>query len=174
MADHRCQGRVMAPYMGEEIVKGPDGNYVVENGHYKTARVKKEKLRLCAKTATTFVKAEYSDLFTQRESKFDDVFPFCGACWDRVRKMGLAAFNRQKWGDDGRIVNMVRGTVKSFDLTDSPDGIMDAKARRLLGLKADLKRIMCQKNSGGLTLDDWRKVFQDAMDEFVVEETLRS
>jgi hypothetical protein len=43
------------------------------------------------------------------------------------------------------------------------------KERRLVSVKSDIKRLMYQKNTSGFSLDDWRKIFGDCVDEFVVE-----
>src|SRR5512135_840601 len=52
--------------------------------------------------------------------------------------------------------------------------LREDKLRKMASVKSDLKRIMSQRNTEKLTLDDWRTIFDETIDEFVVEGVMLS
>lgn len=177
MSYAKCQHFVPGNFKQWEIAKDPvTGQYKKDaSGKYERVQVGvKQQRRLCAKRAVAFVRLEYAELRPHHEGsgQYHDVFPFCADCWAKLRPQGIGPFTR--WGE----VNGVRGTPKS--VAEVPAGDVPAaqvttpRLRAIMGHKANIKRLMRQRNSESVTLDDWRKLLSEVVDEFVVEEVMRS
>lgn len=178
--DHKCAGRVPGNFKQKKW----DPLAFMVSGHTEVRRP-----RLCAKRATRFVDVSFSELkyHMKREAKFDDVIPLCEECWARLGPGVPASLNATfvSFFPDGtkasqyfgQAVQGLRGTVGKAVLLDEPPpvgAVLTKEMKELLGIKANLKRIMSQKNVAFCTPDQWRRVFEDALDEHVVGEVLDS
>jgi hypothetical protein len=173
----KCAARVMGNFKEVIYKKNISGSCILDknNKPIQDGYRDIQKLRPCAKKASVVVHVKYSELFSylRLESNLDDHFAFCDKCWERIRPQGLAAFND---GVFNRFMNGVRGVAKSVEVSDpsSVPTISDPKSRRLLRTKASIKKMMIQDNSRNITLDEWRQIFKEALEEHVIEGVLES
>jgi hypothetical protein len=132
--------------------------------------------RVCGKNVETFVRVEYSELSVPyvRDGKFYDVFGFCTL-------HGKKMLTPEAWGLYDCPLRGVRGVVKTallLDPSEVPDPIvfakLEGKLRLMASCKSDIKRHMGLNNTSSLTPDDWRQIFAEALDEYVVEGVMES
>jgi len=122
-----------------------------------------------------FLRVEYSELayYREGEGKYKDIFGFCqehGEFMAVDAKLWLELSKRRP-----RVYGL-RGTVKSVDVVDPseiPDpkelGRQEERLRTMAACKSDFKRRMNQKNTEKLRVEDWRILFEECLDEWVVE-----
>ena len=146
---------------------------------YRVLQSKSEKTRVCGKDVSIFLRVEYDELYIQhaRDGKFYDVFGFCPEHGNRLHAHPHEMGSRHAAGS----IRGMRGTVKAISLVDSAE-IQDPKAlsrledklRLMAGIKGNIKRLMGQRNTRRLSVDDWRQICEDALDEFTVESVMNS
>jgi hypothetical protein len=182
--DHKCVARIPGKFQQKTWTQTANLP-AAQSGTVEVMRP-----RLCAKRATRFASVRYSELHyhMRREAKFEEVIPLCEECWARLGPGGAASFNatfdtffkvpsKNNPGYYGSTIHRLRGTVGSVALLDEPPregAVLTRTMKELLGIKANLKRIMSQKNVAFATPDQWRQVFEEALDEHVVGEVLDS
>lgn len=138
-----------------------------------------ERSKICGKKAVVVLRANYSELHPhlRGESKYYDVFGLCKEhghdfamderCWQRKpsKPNGVGYSN----------ISGLRGIVISVEIIPM-DGI-DLKAflrededqRTITSLKRELLNKMRQGNTSHLTLEHWRQVFEESLQEFIIE-----
>ena len=136
---------------------------------------KRTVTKCCPKTAKRFFKVKYSSFLEYRkhETKTDDVFGLCEECASDALD---PAWWSKKIDQYYRSVKDLRGVVASVEEVQADKKIMEQsyaeerKAVAMDGVKADFLRKMRQKNTASFTLEDWRQIFDQALDDFVVFE----
>jgi hypothetical protein len=136
--------------------------------------------RNCGKDISILLRVDYSGLvqYRQREGRYHDIFGFCKAHGEEMSKSPKAWGGKQPHNGDHRVRNL-RGDVQSISVVvDVPDpkemARQEDKIRRMVSVKSDIKRIMGQRNTENLSMDDWRTIFGDCIDELVVEGVMES
>jgi hypothetical protein len=129
----------------------------------------------CGKKSHTLFKVTYSTLRFDN-SKYDDIF---GLCCDHAPQY----YSPQPWNTSSRtvgkwhfpIISKLRGNVAGVEIIKSggePDGqLLKENKRQLIisDLKRSIKRTMCQENTRSLTTEDWHQVFDESLEEWIVE-----
>ena len=141
-------------------------------------RVKKN--RPCGCASRTFFRVEYATLhpYRSREAKFSDIYGFCA---DHEKAFAdVKLYNTQnRWGRSAFVYGL-RGVVREVTLITDPgfnpekDVKEDGQRKLAAGFKATIKKMMGQRNSRSLTLEDWKLAFDECLDEFVVEVVMDS
>jgi len=144
--------------------------------------VPKNKVLICGRRPAVFLRAFYRELsaYRQREGKYDDVFGLChehGA----VLAYDPSAWNRSAAGHRGeRAVSGLRGVVDRVEAVDVSSldvasmAREEANLRIMASVKSDFKRKMCQRSTEPLTVDHWRQLFDECLQEWVAESVMES
>lgn len=145
-----CQMRVMVTKNVHNPYPGGPTSYTTDNP--------------CLKKARNFYHVVYSrlDVHRQHETKMDDIFGFCDSCnTSQATVPKFYTYDR---------VRFIRGTVKFVEkvIVTREDVRDDTKKTRLDVIKSGIIRQMSQKNMRDLSPDDWREVFNSAVEEFIV------
>jgi hypothetical protein len=138
-----------------------------------------EKTRVCGRDVSVFLRIEYSELYIHhaRDGKFYDVFGFCPEHGEAINTHPEKLGSRYAAGS----IHGIRGSVKAVSLVDMAE-VQDPKAlsrledklRLMAGVKGNIKRLMGQRNTRKLSVDDWRQICEEAIDEFTVESVMNS
>jgi hypothetical protein len=151
------------------------------SGKYDRKVVKPtEKQMLCGCKPVVYVRVHYAELshYRRGEGKYDDVFGLCGS---HAAMSGSALpWNRgeDRWRPGA--VSGLRGTVERVEVVEMDASLLESEARRdkklrlMASAKADFKRKMRQVSTQGLSVDDWRQVFEECVEEFVAESVMES
>ena len=143
--------------------------------------------RKCAKKSIRYFRVEYSCLLDHRniEDKKFDIFALCEKCANEAvtrgnkfwfpREKHAHAYGGSHWMD-GKPVYNIRGTIGSVIEIQGVESTFrnDLKDRKRSAIKASLFRIMRQDCYKQLTPDEWKSIFTDLYEEFVVESVLHS
>jgi hypothetical protein len=145
-------------------------------------QVKVPKKRPCGKNPKVFFRVDYEEIHHhhRREGKSQDVFGFCPEHAEILAE-GPARWSRPNPSYRREIVNGLRGIVKSItalDPSEVPDPVALSKRedtlRLMAAVKGDIKRRMCQRSTEKLSLDDWRDLFEECINEHCVEQVMLS
>lgn len=135
-------------------------------------------VRRCGKKSHTVFRVEYSELKWHND-KFDDAFGICSHHLERFQNVNEwnirlpANPNKPNKTWSFSVISKLRGKVASLQVVGSAeDGQKLVKENKLDGkisdLKASLKKLMNQGNTSMLSVDDWRRVFDESLNEWVV------
>jgi len=130
---------------------------------------------------SAFYKVEYSDLFYhhERSGKYEDVV---GICSKHAADFAKAArwIPRKSYNVEGT-VHGLRGNVRSVTVIEGllPSQLesqfrTNERMNTAAGCKSTIKRMMGQKNTAKLTIDDWETLFEECIREFTVERVMES
>lgn len=139
-----------------------------------------EKRMLCGRKPAVYVRVHYAELshYRRGEGKFDDVF---GLCCDHAHMAHEALpWNRgeDRWRPGA--ASGLRGTVERVEVVQMDASLLaaeadrDKKLRLMASAKADFKRKMGQVSTQKLSVDDWRQVFDECVEEWVAEGVMES
>lgn len=142
--------------------------------------VPKKKVAICGRKVEIYVRAFYKELhpYRQKEGKFDDLFGVC--CGHGPKLMDVAAWEGMKHDWHRGVLSGLRGIVERVEMVPMSEGDLAALAKqdemlRLMAMcKQDFKRKMNQTNVAKLTVDHWRQVFEECIEEFVAEQVMES
>ena len=148
-----------------------------------TNKVKKEKTMICGRKPEFFVRAFYKELHQYRkgEGKYEDLFCLC-ADHGPVLAADVAAWNsagQSRWSGD-RAVSGLRGLVERVEVVPPGEVAFASMAREdrdlrvMASVKSDFKRKMRQSNTSKLSVDQWRRVFEECVEEWLVEGVMES
>jgi len=178
----------LCPVWTEKMVKVTtfDHSQPPVNGRRPKVVTPTKKMLVCGCKVAALVRVHYRELSRYRrgEGKYDDVFGLC------LRHLAALSEDAGAWnvgGDHWRpgAVSGLRGLVERVEVrvpTDALGGAVSAetaakndKALRVMAsFKADFKRKMRQSNASFLSVDNWRQLFGEIVDEWVAEEVMDS
>ena len=134
--------------------------------------------RPCGCNAKVLYRVDYSSLFLHRvkENKFSDLF---GVCEKHVMEFSKvqAWFSPRNWKDQRqKTVNGLRGIVESVSQVEMSSDLIESIYRRdeiqkiSAGFKSTIKIMMGRKNASKLRTEDWAILFEESIQEFIVED----
>ena len=141
--------------------------------------VPKKKTLICGRKPEVFLRAFYRELIHYRrdEGKHDDLFGLCrehGSAFS-----GVAAWARSARDHRGSVSGL-RGVVERIEVV-SPDEVdvaalarQDQAMRTMAAVKSDFKRKMRQRSTERLTVDHWRQLMEECIEEWVTESVMES
>ena len=138
-----------------------------------TQTVLQKKFVICGRKTQTLIQVKYSSfpLHRQGESKYEDLFHMC-------HEHGKEFTYLRNWMKGEMSVSGQRGTVGSIQVIHGSNlealAKEDKNQRKIAGVKARVKQMMSQRNTRDLTVDHWRKAFEDVLEEWVVEQVMES
>lgn len=144
-------------------------------GKLVMVKVPKETTTVCYNQARQFFHVTYGELnyYRKNETSYEDTFGLCNECAEGMQEVAkwMPAPNAD-YSRAGSVVG-VRGIVKKVEIVAEPASFegeyLERQKHRLMEeVKADFMRKMQQKNTSILSLDDWRAVFDKALEDFVV------
>jgi len=142
----------------------------------KKVIVPKKKTVRCSCKVVGFVRVQYASLTAYRsgESKYDDIF---GLCREHLALLSSspAPWNRKVHWQIGAVSGQ-RGRVEVVEpaQVEVKDARRDAVLRIMTAFKSEVKRKMRQSNAKDLSVEDWRQLLSEAVDEWVTEEVMNS
>ncbi len=154
------------------VVEGKPKKVNSISGPFDRART-----RPCGKNINIVLRVEYSVLsgYHIRENLFHDFLGFCKEHGEFILSDDSAEVLKRNQGHRLRGVIMSVTEVNHSDIPDIKYFAEGAtKARWMAGVKADIKRIMSQRNTRHMSMDDWRTIFTQAVDEITVEQVMES
>ena len=135
-------------------------------------------VRRCGKKSHTVFRVGYSEL-KWNNYKFDDMFGICSHHLERFQDVNawnvkLPANPNNTWSFS--VISKLRGTVGSLEVIDSAGSAEDKQKlikenrteTKVSDIKASLKKLMDQGNTKMLSVDDWRRIFDESLNEWVV------
>lgn len=134
--------------------------------------------RPCGCDAKVLYRVDYSSLFLHRskENKFFDMFGICEKHIAGFSKVE-AWFSPRNWKDQRqKTVNGLRGIVEAVSQVEMSSDLMESVYRRdeiqkiSAGFKSTIKIMMGRKNASKLQTEDWALLFEESIQEFIVEE----
>jgi hypothetical protein len=140
-----------------------------------------KKTVVCGKKQEIFVRVHYKDLkhYHRRSGKFDDVF---GLCRDHTS----LAHDVKIWQKSDRGIHEwhggacsgIRGVVDRVEVVQGMDPAVLARQDKTLRVmataKSNFKRIMVQDNVSSLSVDNWRQLMEECIEEWVTEGVMNS
>ena len=159
-----------------------DGKDMMTDWDSKGQQVKVPKKRPCGKEPKVFIRVDYDELihWYRKEGKFHDVFGFCPEHGALLAE-GPARWNKKIGNYRHELVSRLRGNVKTVSVLDAAEiddpkemAKREDKLRHMTAIKGNIKRLMGQRNTSKLTLDDWEQVFDECRDEYAVESVMES
>jgi len=174
----------LCPVWTEKMVKVStfDRSQPIVNGSWPKVVTPTKKKLVCGCKVAALVRVHYKELSRHRrgEGKYDDVF---GLCLKHLAALSEDAGAWNRGGDHWRpgAVSGLRGLVERVDV-DVPLGELsaglaaknDQALRVMASFKAEFKRKMRQRNAVKLSVDNWRQLFEEIVDEWVAEEVMDS
>jgi hypothetical protein len=139
--------------------------------------VPKEKVVICGRKAEVYLRAHYKELdrYRKKEGKYNDLFGLCSQHGSEFAS-NADAWNRGicAWRSN-QALSGLRGLVERVEMVhmNEEDLLAVAEQDKILRLmamcKKDFKRKMSQSGVSKLTVDHWRQVFDECIEEFVAE-----
>jgi hypothetical protein len=132
------------------------------------------KSRNCGKDPKILIRVDYTELFPYRarEGRFHDIFGFCEEHGNFLGK------GKEAWKDDSNgnpPARCLRGRIDFVSIVPPEEmedpklvAIRENKQRRMNSVKSSVKRMMAQENAKVFSLDDWRIMFEESIEEFIV------
>lgn len=139
-------------------------------------------VRRCGKKSHTVFRIEYSELRWHND-KFDDTFGICSHHLERFQDVNAwnvklpANPNASQNGPSPTwsfsVISKLRGTVSSLEVIGSAEDEQklvkeNRTETKVSDIKASLKKLMDQGNTKMLSVDDWRRIFDESLNEWVV------
>ena len=115
----------------------------------------------------------YKDLFSYRdgESKYTDIFGLCALHQPMANDVAL--WHTPPKAYRGGAVSGIRGYVTSINIvTDSDPNkvrLLDKELTLMAGVKREFKMKMGLPSLSSLSIDQWRLLMEEALDEFIIE-----
>lgn len=154
---------------------------VQEETYHTGKKITHVDTRPCSKNIAVLLRVDYSGLALHRtrENRFFDVFGFCQLHGEMLVK------DPALWGYDpnnrmhGSRVRNLRGDIRAVSVVDTAEDPKELaktedKIRLMVSVKSDIRRLMSQRNTSRLSIDDWRVIFGECIDDHVVEEVMES
>jgi hypothetical protein len=123
--------------------------------------------KVCGKKSTVFVEVSYKNLYPYREKegKYQDIF---GLCCDHGKKL----LDPSAWNQARQMIGQ-RGIVQSVnvlgkDVDHSENAKEDRRLRKLAAIKSNIIQIMSRGNASEISIEHWRKTFDEVLAEWVI------
>jgi hypothetical protein len=140
--------------------------------------------RKCAKKSTRYFRVEYLETNRDNNDKKFDIFALCEYCASEAVARGDAFWfpkgKQSKWGGvhwmASHPVFKLRGKISSYAEVQGSESTFrnDLKERRRAQIKASFMSTMKQDTFKCITPDEWKSIFTDLYEEFVVSSVLSS
>jgi hypothetical protein len=142
--------------------------------------------RKCAKKSTRYFRVEYASLnYRGAGDKNFDIFALCESCANEATKLGDRFwYPKQKrqtrwggshWMSDNPVYGF-RGKIASYTEIQGEESTFrnDIKDRHRAHIKASFFRVMRQSCYAKITPEEWKRIFEDLYEEFIVASVLHS